>query len=113
LFLPNISVPATGDVSATALQQAPDRHTTLDAPALDALLVALGDFVDLKCPFTHHKKTAITAALAAVVIAASGSVAGVFDPCQGGTRPTGGDADTAPAVGATLTRVGHTPRWRW
>jgi hypothetical protein len=61
----------------------------------------------------HHKKTAITAALAAVVIAASGSVAGVFDPCQGGTRPTGGDADTAPAVGATLTRVGHTPRWRW
>ena len=36
----------------TALQHAPDRHATLDEPGLDALLVASGDFVDLKCPFT-------------------------------------------------------------
>ena len=52
----------------TALQHAPDRHTRLDGPALDALLVALGDFVDLKCPFTlgHSRAVAQLAADAAV-----------------------------------------------
>jgi HD-GYP domain-containing protein (c-di-GMP phosphodiesterase class II) len=52
------------------LQEAPDRHTALDAPGLDALLVALGDFVDLKCPFTvgHSRATAQLAADAALAV---------------------------------------------
>ena len=63
-----LAVPATGDVWATALQHAPDRQHRLDEPALDELLVALGDFVDLKCPFTlgHSRATAQLAADAAV-----------------------------------------------
>jgi HD-GYP domain-containing protein (c-di-GMP phosphodiesterase class II) len=62
-----LAVPATGDVWAMALQQAPDRHTKLDEQALDDLLVAIGDFVDLKCPFTlgHSRATAQLAADAA------------------------------------------------
>jgi HD-GYP domain-containing protein (c-di-GMP phosphodiesterase class II) len=65
-----LAVPATGDVWAPALQHAPDRHTTLDEPALDQLLVALGDFVDLKCPFTlgHSRNTARLATEAAVAV---------------------------------------------
>ena len=53
-----------------ALQNAPDRHIKLDEPALDDLLVALGDFVDLKCPFTlgHSRATAQFAADAAVAV---------------------------------------------
>ena len=43
---------ATADVWNAALQQAPDRADRLDAAALDDLLVALGEFVDLKCPHT-------------------------------------------------------------
>jgi HD-GYP domain-containing protein (c-di-GMP phosphodiesterase class II) len=83
-----LTVPATGDVWATALQHAPDRHTTLDAPALDAMLVALGDFVDLKCPFTlgHSRACAQLAADAAVaagldpdVVAATRRAAHVHD----------------------------------
>ena len=54
----------------TALQHAPDRHTRLDEQALDALLVAIGDFVDLKCPFTlgHSRAIAQLAADAAVAV---------------------------------------------
>lgn len=44
--------PLTGDVWAAALRAAPDYRQRLDDKSLDALLVALGDFVDLKCPFT-------------------------------------------------------------
>ncbi|MDT5012181.1 MAG: hypothetical protein QOH57_3798 [Mycobacterium sp.] len=64
------AVPATGDVWATALQHAPDRHATLDEAGLDGLLEALGDFVDLKCPFTlgHSRGTAQLAADAAVAL---------------------------------------------
>ena len=42
----------------------------LDEAALDALLVALGDFVDLKCPLTlgHSRDTAQLAADAAVAV---------------------------------------------
>ncbi|OBG15058.1 LuxR family transcriptional regulator [Mycolicibacterium celeriflavum] len=62
-----LAVPSTGDVWATALQYAPDRGTRLDEQSLDALLVALGDFVDLKCPFTlgHSRAVAELAASAA------------------------------------------------
>ncbi|KUI39196.1 HD domain-containing phosphohydrolase [Mycobacterium sp. GA-2829] len=70
---PVLAVPMTGDVWTTALQQAPDRHTKLDAAGLDALLVALGDFVDLKCPFTvgHSRAVAALAADAAIAMGAS------------------------------------------
>ena len=44
--------PPAGDVWTAVLREAPDRHQRLDAQSLDALLAALGDFVDLKCPFT-------------------------------------------------------------
>lgn len=62
-----LAVPSTGDVWATALQHAPDRGTRLDGESLDALLVALGEFVDLKCPFTlgHSRAVADLAASAA------------------------------------------------
>lgn len=65
-----LAVPSTGDVWATALQHAPDRATRLDSDGLDALLVALGEFVDLKCPFTlgHSRATAELAASAAETV---------------------------------------------
>lgn len=61
--------PPAGDVWAAALREAPDRNTRLDERSLDALLVALGDFVDLKCPFTlgHSRAVAALAADAATV----------------------------------------------
>ena len=68
--------PVVGDAWAAALHEAPDRHQRLDDTALDALLVAFGDFVDLKCPFTLGHSRAVAAlasdaALAAGVDAAS------------------------------------------
>lgn len=59
--------PPAGDVWEAALREAPDRSTRLDEGALDTLLVALGDFVDLKCPFTlgHSRAVAALAADAA------------------------------------------------
>jgi HD-GYP domain-containing protein (c-di-GMP phosphodiesterase class II) len=51
--------PATGDVWAAALHEAPDRHERLDDHGLDAMLIALGDFVDLKCPFTLGHSRAV------------------------------------------------------
>ena len=65
-----LAVPSTGDVWATALQHAPDRGTRLDGASLDTLLIALGDFVDLKCPFTlgHSRAVADLAASAAEVL---------------------------------------------
>jgi HD-GYP domain-containing protein (c-di-GMP phosphodiesterase class II) len=64
--------PPAGDAWAAALRGAPDRHQRLDEQGLDALLVALGDFVDLKCPFTLGHSRAVArlsgdAALAAGV----------------------------------------------
>lgn len=62
--------PPIGDVWVAALQAAPDRHERLDDRALDTLLVALGDFVDLKCPFTlgHSRAVARLAGDAAVAV---------------------------------------------
>ena len=50
-----------------ALAEAPDRDRTLTPAELDRMLVALGDFVDLKCPFTlgHSRAVADLAARAA------------------------------------------------
>jgi HD-GYP domain-containing protein (c-di-GMP phosphodiesterase class II) len=61
--------PPSGDAWAAALREAPDRRDRLDEQSLDALLIALGDFVDLKCPFTlgHSRAVARLAADAAVV----------------------------------------------
>jgi HD-GYP domain-containing protein (c-di-GMP phosphodiesterase class II) len=63
--------PQTGDAWAAALHEAPDRHQRLDAESLDTLLIALGDFVDLKCPFTLGHSRAV-AGLAADAATAAG-----------------------------------------
>ena len=59
--------PSAGDAWAAALREAPDRNKPLRDEELDRLLVALGDFVDLKCPFTlgHSRAVAELAADAA------------------------------------------------
>ncbi|RSM48716.1 HD domain-containing protein [Amycolatopsis balhimycina DSM 5908] len=55
------------DVWALALAQAPDRDRVLGDAELDELLTAIGDFADLKCPFTigHSRGVAALAAEAA------------------------------------------------
>src|SRR5512133_293587 len=52
------------DVWRAALAQAPDRDRLLTEGELDGLLEAMGDFVDLKCPFTlgHSRGVAALAA---------------------------------------------------
>lgn len=67
--------PPAGDAWAAALGEAPDRHHRLDDSSLDALLVALGDFVDLKCPFTLGHSRAV-ARLAGEAALAAGMDAG-------------------------------------
>lgn len=58
------------DVWTRALEQAPDHDRVLAGEELDALLMALGDFADLKCPFTvgHSRAVAALAAGAAARI---------------------------------------------
>lgn len=63
--------PPTGDVWTAALAAAPDRHVRVDATGLDAMVVALGEFVDLKCPFTLGHSGAV-ARLAADAATAAG-----------------------------------------
>lgn len=63
--------PPTGDTWAAALREAPDRDERLGRAEVDALLVALGDFVDLKCPFTLGHSQAV-ARLAADAATAAG-----------------------------------------
>ena len=61
--------PAAGDDPwDRALSIAPDAEIRLDEPRLDELLTAIGDFVDLKCPFTlgHSRNVAALAEAAAV-----------------------------------------------
>lgn len=55
------------DVWARALEQAPDADLMLRGPDLNSLLAAIGDFADLKCPFTvgHSRAVAELAAAAA------------------------------------------------
>jgi HD-GYP domain-containing protein (c-di-GMP phosphodiesterase class II) len=47
------------DVWSTAAGLAPDPGEALSGPALDRLLRAMGDFVDLKCPFTLGHSRAV------------------------------------------------------
>lgn len=61
-------LPAPGDDPwELALSLAPDAETRLDGPQLDTLLTAIGDFVDLKCPFAlgHSREVAALADAAA------------------------------------------------
>lgn len=62
--------PAPGDAWAAAMGEAPDYGQHLREDELDPLLVALGDFVDLKCPFTlgHSRAVAELSAGAATVM---------------------------------------------
>jgi HD-GYP domain-containing protein (c-di-GMP phosphodiesterase class II) len=53
------------------LREAPDRDRPMSPVELDRILVAIGDFVDLKCPFTLGHSRAV-ADLAARAAAASG-----------------------------------------
>ena len=67
--------PAAGDDPwDRALSIAPDAEIRLDGPRLDELLTAIGDFVDLKCPFTlgHSRNVAALAEAAAVQLGLSG-----------------------------------------
>lgn len=47
------------DVWSAAADLAPDPGEALSAPALDRLLCAMGDFADLKCPFTLGHSRAV------------------------------------------------------
>ncbi len=61
--------PATGDDPwERALAIAPDAETRLDGAHLDNLVTAIGDFVDLKCPFAfgHSRSVAALAGAASV-----------------------------------------------
>ncbi len=55
-----------GDLWREALDHAPDRDVRLDPDGLDRLVCAIGDFVDLKCPFAlgHSRGVADLAARA-------------------------------------------------
>ena len=57
---------AGADAWREALEQAPDADVRLDSDGLDRLVCAIGDFVDLKCPFSlgHSRGAAAIAALA-------------------------------------------------
>ncbi len=88
LFIANadqlLAGPLAGDSWDAALAEAPDRGTPLDDAALDDMLAALGDFVDLKCPFTlgHSRAVADLAARAA-------ALAGLGDAAVALTRRAG------------------------
>lgn len=62
--------PGAGDSWDVALHESPDRHDHLTGPALDALLQALGEFVDLKCPFTLGHSGAVAELAAGAAVAA-------------------------------------------
>jgi HD-GYP domain-containing protein (c-di-GMP phosphodiesterase class II) len=62
--------PAGGDYWRAVVEAAPDHHQPLSEPDLDRVLVAMGDFADLKCPFTlgHSRAVADLAARAAAAL---------------------------------------------
>ncbi|GEK87470.1 HD domain-containing phosphohydrolase [Microbacterium aerolatum] len=59
-----------GDVWSAAIQEAPDAETRLDQESLGRLVSAIGDFADLKCPFTlgHSRAVATLAADAGALL---------------------------------------------
>ncbi|HWB35152.1 MAG TPA: HD domain-containing phosphohydrolase [Rugosimonospora sp.] len=70
---PGTTGPDGVDVWAAGLAEAPDPEVPLDAGRLDTVLAAVGDFVDLKCPFTlgHSRRVAELASAAARLAAPS------------------------------------------
>jgi HD-GYP domain-containing protein (c-di-GMP phosphodiesterase class II) len=76
--------PPIGDSWTAALHEAPDRAERVDGDELDAMLAALGDFVDLKCPFTLGHSRAV-GRLAADAVA----IAGLDDDAVTLTRRAG------------------------
>ena len=55
-----------GDVWGDALGRAPDQEVRLTDEGFDRLVCAIGDFVDLKCPFTlGHSRAVATLSAAA------------------------------------------------
>jgi HD-GYP domain-containing protein (c-di-GMP phosphodiesterase class II)/DNA-binding CsgD family transcriptional regulator len=64
-----------GDVWHASLAQAPDRDRLLTEGELDDLLEAIGDFVDLKCPFTLGHSRGVAA-----LAAEAGRCAGLPEP---------------------------------
>lgn len=54
-------LPDSEDAWSTAASFAPDAGATVASSELDRLLQAMGDFVDLKCPFTLGHSRAVTA----------------------------------------------------
>ena len=63
-----LAPPEGGDHWRAVVESAPDRHQPMSEPELDRVLVAIGDFADLKCPFTlgHSRAVADLVARAAV-----------------------------------------------
>ncbi len=68
-----ISTLSEQDIWGRALEQAPDRDVVLRGAELDTLLQSLGDFADLKCPFTigHSRAVAALGAAAAANVGLS------------------------------------------
>lgn len=64
-----LAPPQTGSHWDAVLAESPDRNHPMAPAELDRMLVAIGDFVDLKCPFTlgHSRAVADLAARAAAV----------------------------------------------
>jgi HD-GYP domain-containing protein (c-di-GMP phosphodiesterase class II) len=74
-----LAEPEGGDAWSAAIALSPDRDAVISGPALDALLLAIGDFVDLKCPFTLGHSRAV-----AELAEAAGGLVGLT-PSEGGT----------------------------
>ena len=70
--------PAGLDAWTAAIGEAPDAEVRLDADGLDRLCCAIGDFADLKCPFTlgHSRAVAALAADTALVLGLDESAVG-------------------------------------
>jgi HD-GYP domain-containing protein (c-di-GMP phosphodiesterase class II) len=63
---------ADGDAWAAAMECAPDRDVVITGDVLDDLLIALGDFADLKCPFMLGHSRGV-----AELASAAGRIAGL------------------------------------
>lgn len=81
---PIVAHPPGGDVWGAAVREAPDRDQRTDDASLDALLAALGEFVDLKCPFLLGHSAAT-----ATLVAEAARVAGLPDDAVAEVRRAG------------------------
>lgn len=75
-----LAAPPGGDAWAAAMDCAPDRDVPAGGAELDGLLAAIGDFVDLKCPFMlgHSRGVAALAAAGAQAAGLPAAEAGVL-----------------------------------